>query len=282
MPERNFTHDSSVPNRADPIAAPIINCAMVPTTISDSAVEIRNQIESRLAISARPNHNAASAQTPVICKSPACQCRHARLPIRDEAMLWRSRLVLRTRTHDVFRRCGQDAQDQQGCDELRSGFEYKRKHRRDGDCDENGDREAVICQKCAHTKFLIRPRVTCPRGLLGRTGKLSAWCRGNWASSYRRQASGRSHQPHRRLRGTPSPGMLNSSEEMSRGKIKEAPLMQSAPTGRLRPTTITCINENDTSAGCRAVKLWILSWAAFWIRAFADRVASRRLVPRGC
>ena len=59
-------------------------------------------------------------------------------------MLWRSRRVLRTRTHDVFRRCGQDAQNQQGCDELWSGFEYERKHRRDGDCDENGDREAVI------------------------------------------------------------------------------------------------------------------------------------------
>jgi hypothetical protein len=143
-------------------------------------------------------------------------------------MLWRSRRVLRTRTHDVFRRCGQDAQDQQGCDELWSGFEYERKHRRDGDCDENGDREAVICQKCAHTKLLIRPRVTCPRGLLGHTGKFSAWCRGNWASSYRRQASGRSHQPQRRLRGTPSPVLLNSSEEMSRGKIKEAALMQSA------------------------------------------------------
>src|SRR6266545_3225123 len=70
MPERNFIHDSSVPNRADPIAAPIINCAIVPTTISDRAVEMRNQIESRLAISARPNHNAASAQTPVIRKPP--------------------------------------------------------------------------------------------------------------------------------------------------------------------------------------------------------------------
>ena len=59
-------------------------------------------------------------------------------------MLWRSRRVLRTRTHDVFRRCGQDAQDQQGCDELWSGFECERKHHRNGDCDENGDREAVI------------------------------------------------------------------------------------------------------------------------------------------
>ena len=45
MPERNLIQDSSVPSTADPIAAPMINCAMVPTTISDSAEEIRNQIE---------------------------------------------------------------------------------------------------------------------------------------------------------------------------------------------------------------------------------------------
>lgn len=38
-PERNFTHDSSVPNTADPMAAPMISCAIVPTTISDRAVE---------------------------------------------------------------------------------------------------------------------------------------------------------------------------------------------------------------------------------------------------
>jgi hypothetical protein len=71
MPERNFTHDSSVPSMADPMAAPMINWAIVPTTISDSAVEMRSQIDTRLAISASPNHNAANAQTPVICKSPA-------------------------------------------------------------------------------------------------------------------------------------------------------------------------------------------------------------------
>src|ERR1700722_6634923 len=39
---------------------------MVPTTISDNAVEMRNQIDKRLATKARPIHNAASAQTPVI------------------------------------------------------------------------------------------------------------------------------------------------------------------------------------------------------------------------
>jgi hypothetical protein len=53
------------------MAAPMIHWAIVPTTISDKAVEMRSQIESRLAISARPNHKAASAQTPIICKSPA-------------------------------------------------------------------------------------------------------------------------------------------------------------------------------------------------------------------
>src|SRR5215467_6603708 len=66
MPERNLTQDSSVPSTAEPIAAPMRSCAMVPTTISDSAVEMRNQIESRLAISARPSHSAASAHTPVM------------------------------------------------------------------------------------------------------------------------------------------------------------------------------------------------------------------------
>src|SRR6185437_1373439 len=58
--------DSSVPSTADPMAAPMISCAMVPTTISDSAVEMRSQIESRLAIKARPSHSAASAQTLVM------------------------------------------------------------------------------------------------------------------------------------------------------------------------------------------------------------------------
>jgi len=60
-----------VPSIADPIAAPMMSWAIVPTTISDKAVEIRNQIDRRLATNARPNHNAASAQTPVIRKSPA-------------------------------------------------------------------------------------------------------------------------------------------------------------------------------------------------------------------
>ena len=49
----------------------MINCAMVPTTISDSADEMRNQIASKLAMSARPNHNDANAQTEVIRKPPA-------------------------------------------------------------------------------------------------------------------------------------------------------------------------------------------------------------------
>jgi hypothetical protein len=69
MPERNFTQDSSVPRIADPMTAPMISWAIVPTTISESAVEIRSQIEIKLAISARPSHNAASAQTPVMKSS---------------------------------------------------------------------------------------------------------------------------------------------------------------------------------------------------------------------
>ena len=69
MPERNFTQDSSVPRIADPMTAPMISWAIVPTTISESAVEIRSQIEIKLAISARLSHNAASAQTPVMKSS---------------------------------------------------------------------------------------------------------------------------------------------------------------------------------------------------------------------
>src|SRR5262249_8302810 len=67
---------------------PMINCAIVPTTISDKAVEMRSQIESRLAISASPTHNAARAQTLVIHKPP-----------RDRRTRFdRARVMLTTRT----------------------------------------------------------------------------------------------------------------------------------------------------------------------------------------
>jgi hypothetical protein len=69
MPDKNLTQDSSVPSTACPITAPIISCAIVPTTISERAVDIRNQMDNRLAINARPSHNAAKAQTPVILPS---------------------------------------------------------------------------------------------------------------------------------------------------------------------------------------------------------------------
>src|SRR5213082_2372489 len=42
------------------------NCASVPTTISESAVATRSQIEASAANNARPIHNAASAQVSVI------------------------------------------------------------------------------------------------------------------------------------------------------------------------------------------------------------------------
>jgi hypothetical protein len=42
------------------------NCATVPTTISESAVEILNQIASRVAASARPTQSADRAQVLVI------------------------------------------------------------------------------------------------------------------------------------------------------------------------------------------------------------------------
>src|SRR5438105_12093260 len=54
------------------------------------AVETPSHVESRLAINASPNHNAASAQTPVICKSAARQCsrlRRARAPNSNDDVL---------------------------------------------------------------------------------------------------------------------------------------------------------------------------------------------------
>src|SRR5258707_9268283 len=66
MPARNLTQPSSVPSTADPMNALKINWAVVPTMISDSAVETRSQTENRPAITARPSHNAASAHTLVM------------------------------------------------------------------------------------------------------------------------------------------------------------------------------------------------------------------------
>jgi hypothetical protein len=40
-------------------------------------------------------------------------------------------------------------------------------------------------------------------------------------------------------------------------------------------------NRHGRQRKRRAVRLWILCRAAFWIRAFADRVAGRHPVPRG-
>lgn len=58
---RNLIHDWSVPSTAPPINAPIANCATVPTTISDMAVAMRSQIDSRVAAKASPSHSAARA-----------------------------------------------------------------------------------------------------------------------------------------------------------------------------------------------------------------------------
>jgi hypothetical protein len=55
----------------------MINWAIVPTTISDNADEIRNHIASRLATNASPNHSAASAQTLVIRNTPIARASHS-------------------------------------------------------------------------------------------------------------------------------------------------------------------------------------------------------------
>jgi hypothetical protein len=48
----------------------MISWAIVPTTITERAVEILSQIETRLATRASPSHNAASAQTLVMTLPP--------------------------------------------------------------------------------------------------------------------------------------------------------------------------------------------------------------------
>lgn len=66
VPERNLIHESSVCSSATPKVAPMINCATVPTTISDSAVATRSQIDSSVATRASPSHSAASSQVSVM------------------------------------------------------------------------------------------------------------------------------------------------------------------------------------------------------------------------
>ena len=58
----------------------MMSCATVPTTISDSAVEILNQIESSVAINARISHSAAENQT---CSIPVSDAQF--LLFRDSA-----------------------------------------------------------------------------------------------------------------------------------------------------------------------------------------------------
>jgi hypothetical protein len=48
-----------VPRIAPPSAAPISNCATVPTRISDMAVAMRSQIDSNVASSASASHSVA-------------------------------------------------------------------------------------------------------------------------------------------------------------------------------------------------------------------------------
>ncbi len=70
VPERNLIHGWSAPSDAAR-NAPISNWATVPTTISESAVAMRNQMESRVATRASPSQSAAIPQTSYIaCSFP--------------------------------------------------------------------------------------------------------------------------------------------------------------------------------------------------------------------
>src|SRR5579872_1577443 len=126
MPERNLTQDSSVPRTADPIAAPMINCAIVPTTISDKAVETRSQIDSRLAIRARPNHNAASAHTPVIENVLPMLATCPALEIRSGNPF--------SIAHNVFRNGGCSTDGEHAPDDFKSCLKHKCKETGNRDC----------------------------------------------------------------------------------------------------------------------------------------------------
>src|ERR1039458_263960 len=75
VPARKLTQADFAPSTSVPIRAPMMSCATVPTTISERAVEILNQIESSVAINARMSHNAAENQT--------CS-----IPVSDMAQVW--------------------------------------------------------------------------------------------------------------------------------------------------------------------------------------------------
>ena len=65
-PDKNCTQLASPASMLAPNRAPIMSCAIVPTTISESAVAIRRYIDRIVAINARPSHSAAWNQISVI------------------------------------------------------------------------------------------------------------------------------------------------------------------------------------------------------------------------
>jgi hypothetical protein len=66
---RKVVHGVVVPRTAGPNRAPRMSCARVPTMISVSAGDTRNQIAQRVATTAKPNQRAAKPQTSVIKNS---------------------------------------------------------------------------------------------------------------------------------------------------------------------------------------------------------------------
>ena len=173
----------------------MINWAIVPTTISESAVDMRSQIESRLAIKreAQPQRRKGpNAGHLEISRS---------LPSRWRASRYASNYrhggsgpALRTGAQDVFRHRSQDAQDSAG---LATDFLLMLRIRMHSitvmaTATKTETREAVICQQCSQTR---PPHLTthehADAAFSATRTNLPAWCRGNRASSYRRQASGR-------------------------------------------------------------------------------------------
>src|SRR5437588_574298 len=79
---RNVIQGVSAGSREAPSVTPATHWARVPTTISDSAVAVRNQIDRSAASSASPNQSAAMAQVPVITFPFASVSMHSMLTQR--------------------------------------------------------------------------------------------------------------------------------------------------------------------------------------------------------
>ena len=76
---------------------------------------------------------------------------------------------------DEFRHRSQNAEDQQGCALFLLGFEHIREHHGDGDCAENGNCEAVICQQRSQNDAFAPQGVEAATADSAATDQASSW-----------------------------------------------------------------------------------------------------------